>query len=223
MKNTKSEAVYCERIRAALRNRGILGAEHGPNVNPRPFGECEKLLKEMYPAVFEEIKTAYLPKKLTCSPAVKAVRPVAGELDTFEICYDEWRACGHGDKWNVRDKAGALLLETQDGYADYKLPSQDAERIARLAASAPGLLAALDAIVNPNPDYTLIGGGAGANGAILDVPLVANARAAIAGARGESGQTCPHCGLTGQHPDSLKCDDCGKDLPARYATESHGN
>src|ERR1035437_9120299 len=153
MKNTKSEAVYCERIRAALRNRGILGAEHGPNVNPRPFGECEKLLKEMYPAVFEEIKTAYLPKKLTCSPAVKAVRPVAGELDTFEICYDEWRACGHGDKWNVRDKAGALLLETQDGYADYKLPSQDAERIARLAASAPGLLAALDAIVNPNPDY----------------------------------------------------------------------
>ena len=27
------------------------------------------------------------------------------------------------------------------------------------------------------------------------------------------GQTCPHCGLTGQPPDSLKCDDCGKDYP----------
>jgi len=30
------------------------------------------------------------------------------------------------------------------------------------------------------------------------------------------GQACPHCGLTGQQPDSLKCDDCGRDMkPAR--------
>jgi hypothetical protein len=26
------------------------------------------------------------------------------------------------------------------------------------------------------------------------------------------GQTCPHCGCSGQMPDSLKCDDCGKNL-----------
>ena len=174
MKNTKSEAVYCERIRAALRNRGILGAEHGPNVNPRPFGECEKLLKEMYPEVFEEIKTAYLPKKLTCSPAV--AEPVRREVgDTFEIGYDKWRACGNGDKWNVRDAAGALLLETQDGYADYKLPAKDAEKIARIAASAPALLAALEPFAQLNP---------------LAVPQYAGsieiARAAIALARGES-------------------------------------
>ena len=35
--------------------------------------------------------------------------------------------------------------------------------------------------------------------------------------RGEgdgTSQTCPHCGCSGQEPDSLKCDDCGKNLPA---------
>lgn len=36
------------------------------------------------------------------------------------------------------------------------------------------------------------------------------------------GQTCPACGCSGQAPDSLKCDDCGRDLPAaKGAAERH--
>ena len=35
------------------------------------------------------------------------------------------------------------------------------------------------------------------------------------------GQTCPHCGCSGQMPDSLKCDDCGKNLPAAEPPNGH--
>lgn len=114
--------------------------------------------------------------RLAEGTTLAAAEPVRREVgDTFEIGYDKWRACGNGDKWNVRDAAGALLLETQDGYADYKLPAKDAEKIARLAASAPALLAALEPFAQLNP---------------LAVPQYAGsieiARAAIALARGES-------------------------------------
>ena len=103
--------------------------------------------------------------------------------DTFEIGYDKWRAwraCGNGDKWNVRDAAGALLLETQDGYADYKLPAKDAEKIARLAASAPALLAALARIMG-RAQYHAEGEEKQTLAAIQR-----EARAAIAAVRGES-------------------------------------
>ena len=70
--------------------------------------------------------------------------------NTFEIGYDAWRACGRGNVWNVRDKAGALLLETQAGYADSKLTAKDAKRIATLAASAPEMLAHLEKSVLPS-------------------------------------------------------------------------
>jgi hypothetical protein len=35
------------------------------------------------------------------------------------------------------------------------------------------------------------------------------------------GQTCPHCGCSGQMRDSLKCDDCGKNLPAAKPPNGH--
>ena len=68
----------------------------------------------------------------------------------------------------------------------YNITPEAMIKTGRCMAAAFDLLAALEAIVNPPSDYTLKGGGAGANGAILDVPLVANARAAIALARGKS-------------------------------------
>lgn len=153
--------------------------------------------------------------KLTCTPAVEAVKPVETRLEdeasgdyisgpypdkdcggNFFIIHG-WRECG-----GMRGKHQCRIADVFEGKA-----------AADLYASAPALLAALETLC----DETRQDSG--------NYPLnttYKNARAAIASARGESGQTCPHCGLTGQLPDSLKCDDCGKDLPARYAAESHG-
>jgi hypothetical protein len=41
----------------------------------------------------------------------------------------------------------------------------------------------------------------------------ANGEAEPAEPAATGGKSCPHCGLSGQQPDSLKCDDCGKDMP----------
>lgn len=40
-------------------------------------------------------------------------------------------------------------------------------------------------------------------------------------AGGNSGKTCPHCGCSGQVPDSLKCDDCSADFVTIEQVRQH--
>ena len=141
------------------------------------YNECLKKIQQDADAAGLKIKTYCLVRlgcetvpeaveKLTCSPAVAAAEPVA----------EEWFY--QNNSGTVRDRQNHCLFSAKtfgDGGTFDAARLDDAEKILRLAASAPALLAALETAAAVLDNYGL-----------KDTPAKLQIRAAIAQARGES-------------------------------------